>query len=308
MKKQLLTIALAMGILTATQQSRADVTIHLVGGNSDADNYHAAILNVFSNSTVYPGNTLTSYAYETSKLAGSKAAIFKGTISGITGNVIVKTKFAGGELGIQQASHQDNATFLADSVLPASGSTGSVATSQETDLVPPDATSAVTFQSTSKFAAGATVNQLNGTVTYTALTPWDGVNGITGATPFVFVATSDAPFTNITQRLAQDLWSSGKIKLSGFTGNANDSSTYVYATGRDPDSAARLIANLTTGFGANSTIKQYQPSTAANGQLAAANVGTTNNKLIPFPSGTIDNISVATYNNGYSSGGVLPRY
>jgi len=226
------TFLAGVAVLGLAQAASAASYLRLVGGNSDADNVHNAILNVLTNTSIYSGNSLTSYAYETSALKGSKVAIFSGTIGGI-GPVIIKTKFSGGEKGIQNTVQGINESFLNDSVLPGSGSSANVSNSLETDVTAPDATTAVTFQSTSRFAPGASVVQTNGTVTYTALTAWDGTNGITGATPFVFVATSDAPFSNVTSRQLQDLWTAGKLKLSGFSGNTNDVTKYVYATGRD---------------------------------------------------------------------------
>ena len=304
-KNTLLAGAVAFGLASSAS---ATTYLRLLGGNSDADAVHNSILNVLTNTTVYSGNSLTSYAYETAALKGSKNAIFSGNISGV-GAVIIKTRFAGGEQGIQATVQGYTAKFLNDTNLPVSASTSGLTSANETDISAPDATTSQTFQATSRFAAGATVNQTNGAVTYSALTPWDGTNGITGATPFVFVATSDAPFTNLTTRQAQDLWSGGKVKLSAFTGNVADTNKFVYATGRDIDSAARLVANLTIGFSANGQVKQYQPSTSANVQITSAATanGATNNKLVAFPAGTIDNVAVAVFNNGYSSGGSVAK-
>ena len=304
-KNTLLAGAVAFGLASSAS---ATTYLRLLGGNSDADAVHNSILNVLTNTTVYSGNSLTSYAYETAALKGSKNAIFSGNISGV-GAVIIKTRFAGGEQGIQATVQGYTAKFLNDTNLPVSGSTSGLTSANETDISAPDATTSQTFQATSRFAAGATVNQTNGAVTYSALTPWDGTNGITGATPFVFVATSDAPFTNLTTRQAQDLWSGGKVKLSAFTGNVADTNKFVYATGRDIDSGTRLTCMLAIGFSANGQVKQYQPSTSANAQITSAATanGATNNKLNAFPAGTINNVAVAIFNNGYNSGGNLVK-
>jgi len=296
------TLLAGVAAIGMAQMASADVYYRVTGSSAFADASHTAILNVFAAS----GNSLTSYAYETSALTGSKVAIFKGTINGITGNVIVKTKFNGSELGIQATAHGDNITFLNDSVLPASGSTASVASSNETDVTAPSACHSDTWQSASRFAAGATVTVNGSPVTYTALTGFDGASGTVGVVPFKFFATSDAPFSNLTTAQGSALWGAGKIGLDAFTGLSADASKYVFATGRDIDSGTRLNAMLAIGLSANGAIKQYQPSTSANVQLTATPSGTAN-KLIPFPSGTINGVSVALYNNGYNSGGNMSK-
>ena len=304
-KNTLLVGAVALGLASSAS---ATTYLRITGSTANGDATHTAILNVLTNTA---GNSLTSYAYETAALKGSKVAIFSGNISGI-GAVIIKTKLTGSEAGIQTTVQGYNVAFLNDTNLPVSGSTSGLTSAGETDVTAPGAALSDTFQSTSRFAAGATVTQTNGAVTYTALTPatiTGSTNGIVGVVPFKFVATSDAPFTNITTRLAQDLWSGGKVKLSGFTGNLADNNKFVYATGRDIDSGTRLTCMLAIGFSANGQVKQYQPSTSANAQITSAATanGATNNKLNAFPAGTINNVAVAIFNNGYNSGGNLVK-
>jgi hypothetical protein len=298
------TLLAGAAVLGLAQMASADVTFKLTGSTANADATHQAILHTFAQS----GNALTGYAYETSALAGSKVAIFKGTISGVTGNVYVKTHFNGSELGVQSTAHGDNITFLASSVADSAavGGTPSVATSSETDISAPSACMSDTAQGTSRFASGANVS-VNGTyVTYTALTGWDGSTGITGVVPFKFIATGDAPFSNLTTAQAQALWAAGKIGLDAFTGLAADATKGVYATGRDIDSGTRLNAMLAIGLSANAQIKQYQPS-VGNTQLSTASVGTTTNRLIAFPGTPINGVTVALYNGGYNSGGNLSK-
>jgi hypothetical protein len=104
----------------------------------------------------------------------------------------------------------------------------------------------------------------------------------------------------------QSLWNAGRIGLNAFTGLEADKTKYVYATGRDIDSGTRLTVQLALGMGANGAVKQYQPSTSANAQITSTPSGTAN-KLLPFPAGTINGISVAAYNNGYNSGGNMSK-
>ena len=71
-----------------------------------------------------------------------------------------------------------------------------------------------------------------------------------GVVTFKFVKNIRAPasLTNMTPLLAQALWANGKLPLSMWSGNPSDSNTFVYATGRDPDSGTRKTTFLETGI------------------------------------------------------------
>jgi hypothetical protein len=131
-------------------------------------------------------------------------------------------------------------------------------------------------------------------------------DNVVGVIPFNFFASKGAAtagaastgITNMTPQLAQGLWptGNGKEPLSLFTGNPADSTTFCYATGRNPDSGTRINAFAETGVGISSVVQQYVP-TISGGAITS---------LALFPATTLYNVlPVAAGNNGESSGGNL---
>lgn len=120
----------------------------------------------------------------------------------------------------------------------------------------------------------------------------------TSTSPVSVTFARPAPITNINTQLAQALWSNGTASLAQFTGNAADSGTLVYATGRDPDSGTRLITFAETGIGVDSTVTQYKP-TVSGGVITA---------LAPYPQQVVNGITFTEGNGGESSGGTLVGY
>jgi hypothetical protein len=128
---------------------------------------------------------------------------------------------------------------------------------------------------------------------------------------FKFVKNVGAPagLTNMTQLLAQALWANGSLPLSMWTGNTNDATNIVYATGRDPDSGSRKITFLETGIQnfvngvTPTTVLQYEP-TNASGVVNRANPGAITGQT-PWPVDAVDGVSFARGDAGYSSGGDL---
>ncbi|MBV6497992.1 MAG: hypothetical protein CJBNEKGG_00206 [Prosthecobacter sp.] len=116
--------------------------------------------------------------------------------------------------------------------------------------------------------------------------------------PVTATFATPAPITNINTQLAQALWSNGTASLAQFTGNAADSGTLVYATGRDPDSGTRLITFAESGIGVDSTVTQYKP-TVSGGVITA---------LAPYPQQVVNGITFTEGNGGESSGGTLVGY
>jgi hypothetical protein len=120
----------------------------------------------------------------------------------------------------------------------------------------------------------------------------------TSTSPVSVTFARPAPITNINTQLAQALWSNGTASLAQFTGNAADSGTLVYATGRDPDSGTRLTTFAETGIGVDSTVTQYKP-TVSGGVITA---------LAPYPQQVVNGITFTEGNGGESSGGTLVGY
>ncbi|MEO6055077.1 MAG: hypothetical protein ABIP97_13800 [Chthoniobacterales bacterium] len=288
--------------------AHAATYLRLTGSSAYRSAVHTAIRNI-------AWDAAPSYAYTGTSLSGASQAIFHGNIAGV--DTYIKTSWTGSEAGIQAVAGDlpASASFLQDSTTTSTSGTPSVTTNGDTTH--PDACMSDTFQASSVF-----YNSTIGSVTYGTLATANTGSGtdpagVVGVVPFKFCTSRGSVITDITSQLAQNLYSSGKVSLSLFTGNSADVGTkssgggngkWIFATGRDPDSGTRLTALAEIGLGGQSGVTQFQPSTGTAGspvQVTAA--GTTITVNVPFPAGTINGIAIGTGNNGYSSGGNLAK-
>ena len=197
-------------------------------------------------------------------------------------------------------------TYFADSTvcLPPPGNKLPSSTTL-TDASVPDVAMSDVFQASSRFKGTfrhIAYQSLNSTVKTAGLP----AGQVVGVVQFKFVASNSAPasLTNITSQNARNLFSTGKVALSLFTGASGDEGFSIYATGRDFDSGTRLTALAEVGLGPLATVKQYQPK--KGGVLATTCCGTLDGP--PFtiwPAGSVNGVPYAVGNGGYSSGGEL---
>jgi hypothetical protein len=293
----LLTLALVSAV-------HADTT-RITGSTAFRGASSTAITNIFDAGTV-------QYAYidnssGNATLTTSSAAYFTGTVNGVA--TTIKTHWTGSEGGIQTVAGAPafTVTYLPDgtTVLPPPGNKLPANTALSDASVPDVALSDV-FQASSKFKAGTfqgkTYQALNQSTTTAGLP----AGQIVGVVQFKFVASNSAPasLTNITSQNARDLFSTGKMALSMYTGNNADEGFTIYATGRDFDSGTRLTALAEIGLGPQATVKQYQPK--KGGVLATTCCGTLDGP--PFtiwPAGSVNGVPWKIGNGGYNSGGDL---
>jgi len=308
----------ALGLAGAAQ---AQTYLRLTGSTAYRQNVHNAITDLAWDSEPTAG-------YDSSTLGASTHAIFKGSIGGT--QYIIKTSWSGSEAGIESVAGGLTVAFLADTtpvslISPASGTgtdagTASVAGSNVAENIAADAAFSDTFNGTSQFYNTTLVLNTAGSTFFPALTaattPVTGLlagNGIVGIVPFKFCASLGSPLTAITAQQAQDLYSTGVISQSVFTGLAADKGTkgatsngkWVFAAGRNPDSGTRLTAMSEIGLGALTNVKQYQPSDSASAQITSA--GGSVAKNLAFPAGVVNQLNVGVFNNGYGSGGNLAK-
>ena len=305
MKRSLPLFATAILALAWTTLAQAETTIRITGSTAYRGPTHTAISRLFDGGTFTLGYVGTSFT-------GAAAANFRGKIGGE--DVLIKTSWSGSEAGMQTVSFGAEPLTVRFLPTPTVGDTnaelpggvggtggknglsnpqsGSNANSPEV----PDIAMSDTFQASSAYQG------LYKGKTYPGLQ--ESINSPVGVVPFKFVASKSVPtsVTNITTQLAQNLYTSGYVRLSLFTGVDTDAS-YVFATGRDPDSGTRLTTLAEIGLGAASEVKQYQPTNANDTPVATANGAVAKN--IVWPASTINTIPVAPFNGGYSSGGNL---
>ncbi len=165
------------------------------------------------------------------------------------------------------------------------------------------------------------------------------VGGTVGIVTFTMLAndgTTVAPFnglTNVTPQQFRALFTLGRLPLSFFSGNSADTSSYVYAVGRNDGSGTRVVYTSETGIGASTLLQQFIASTVdstvsggteatGNGiivtlqQVPASTSSETDLKGIAADTvtsfgtknqSTIFGNPLVAGNGGYSSGGDLRR-
>jgi hypothetical protein len=160
------------------------------------------------------------------------------------------------------------------------------------------------------------VPQITYSDSYQASTPFnDNVlanDSIVGVVPFQWVASHGAPTgQSLNNHLVNAIFSGGNAALATLTGLSSDRTTLVtaniggtptastpvqlFALGRDADSGTRVIALAEAGYGVNTAVVQYKPTTSGNNVTAHAY----------YPGATINGIAYDTGNIGYNSGGTL---
>jgi hypothetical protein len=171
-------------------------------------------------------------------------------------------------------------------------SPGSVSSSSTTTLAYPEINLSDTKQNTTPF--NGTTNVTTPTTSYVQLT--EATPKSPAVTGFQFVANKNAPLTNITTDLAQELFTSYiGVPLAQFDAVASDTGTVIYPVGRDIGSGSRYILDAETGIGTanDDSLVQFTPAYSS---------GTLSNILgNPSASGTINEIAYNQYNGGYPS-------
>ena len=242
---------LAAGLATAS--SNAQVKIYISGAPAFRQIGTTAIINVLQAN----GGTVTTAYTGGNIITASQVNWYGGNIGGTP--VTIKINYNGSASGIQAVAAQQQVAYLADS---ASGA--NVSASLLTDNEVPDITLADEWQSSTPWVGtNGAADQLNGgngtngdgSSTFASL-----VDDIVGVLPYKFVASPGAPFTNITPNLAYQLYTSGSVPLSQFTGNPSDSTHFVFPLGRDIGSGARTITLSETGVGTTTSIHQWTPT------------------------------------------------
>ena len=237
----------------------ADVTVRITGSTAFRAAANQAITNVFGQ----VGNSLTSYGYAGTSSSGASFAVWKGTISGISGNVYVKTAFQGSTGGIQTIDQNKTRSDWGASTWSGASQTGTDGTTITADVAATDS-----FQAASIYTAGAGSNGgLNPLV--------DKAIGVIG---FAFVkgtaaqGTGSTPpagsWTNMTSLNARSFLG-GKTSLQLFTGNTLDKNKFAIAQGRDEDSGTRLETFAVSGFGTTTKPLQYESNYTASSTVVS---------------------------------------
>lgn len=274
-----------VALLGTTGLASAQTKIYVTGSSAFRASAITEITNLLNTNGGFTGEASDNATFTSANVVTFTGGKINGT------PVTIKTSFSGSGAGIQTvAASANNFTvgFLPDGATGTANADPRVPTNPREAAVPDVALSDV-FQGTTPF---------NGTfngVSYGKLT-----DNIVGVVAFTFAGSKNFPASQtMTSQIAQQLFTTGAIPLSFFTGsNANDINTGVFATGRDADSGTRLTAAAETNIGVNTALVQYKP-TVASGSVTG---------LAPYPAATINGVQHGVGDGGEASGGSLRAF
>jgi hypothetical protein len=247
---------------TLVSAAQAQTDIYLTGSTAFRAETHAGI-----RAKLNAGYT---FAYTGSSIDSAAQAVFRGTIGTDAVNIYVGwTGSVAGQksLTVTTIAGTDYTAAVRPSFLPPSTATSTTGTAS-TPVGTTRATADIAF--TDNLQASTPFSVAKG---YPALS-----EAKVGVIPFRFVSSYSVggfpnPITNMTPLAAQLLYTNGDIPAALLTGNPADQGTFIYATGRDPDSGTRVITLAETGHGALSSVVHYRPTI----------VGTAVTTHAPFP-------------------------
>jgi len=316
MKASKLILAAALAAAALAHTAPAQTAIYISGAPATRHIFNTSIYNTIANQ-VATGGSSHLVVYWSNGAANpnnnwqdsNNIVITGGSIGGTVGSGTAVTIYAtwGGSTGGNQQVAQNppegntnlQTAFISSTqiaAVAATSSTGGGVTGTVADKHYPHFNLSDTFQSTTPFHGRVTIT--NPVTNYVTLTETQPNNpAITG---FKFVTNNGTParLNNITTQLARLLFStetaSQQVSLAQFTGLSSDEGTSVYAVGRDIGSGARYILLAEAGIGIANSTSLFQFSTNING-------GNVITSYSPATGATINLITVATGNNGYSS-------
>jgi hypothetical protein len=208
----------------------------------------AVVYNTFRNGSAVFDSAPSFVGFQGSSAAGCNFMVFSNTMS-LT-PTIVKCHWSGSEAGIADVSTANQESFLDDSVaidgtFSAATPTGTQLTTNGVDLAMAD--NALLFSQN----PGSTA-----------------IQAFVGVIPFTFVRGTNslpavAAINNITDQQFRALIKGGQ-KLALLTGNVNDTTNYVYISGRDNGSGTRVNTYGITGFGIKTSPSQIELDNTGN--------------------------------------------
>lgn len=299
--KSLKQAALGVLALASAQTAVAQTTIYFAASNGDRTATQTAISKILDPGWKYHGlGGNTADGGTLSIATGSNFGSWNGHFQG--NPVIIKTNYAGALAGIAAVAGN-----LPQRFLPIDGTgTGTITINPIESTNPADYEEhtvhfgfSTNFQSTSPF---------NGVYNGHPYSPI--VEEIVGVSPLGFYASPGFPAeaANITTQIAQQLYTSGFVPLSLFTGNwSGDQNTIVYAIGRNTDAGQRFGAYAEIGLGTQQNVVVWDPRGNITGSTTIGNLtwgGTVQSHQL-WPAETVSNISVPEGSGGYNSGANL---
>ena len=328
----------AFGLLGTALVSTASATttIRIIGSNGDRAATQYAITQILSSGWTFQGTSGTATSSSTANALSSNYGAYNGTWN--SNPVIIKVSFAGAVAGVAAVAGNLNAHFVY------SNGTGTGAVNDPTaasavlgtdyEVAKPDFGFSTNFQTTTPFQGTYTQGDSNGVYTYGTYTYSTLIEEQVGITPLVFYASagypgspnSNATFAstyngpvstgatgtyvpNITTQLAQNLYTSGTLRLSQFTGDSAHENYTVFPIGRNTDAGQRFGVFTEIGLGTTTTVTQWYPTfstaqTTSGGVTYGGIVGS----HVPWPISQQNSLYLPVENagnGGYSTGKLL---
>lgn len=290
----------ALALFGLSGLAHADVEVRITGATA----FRTAAINALKAQFDLGG----SYTFAHNKAAGgangADRVTFKGTFPGVSGTTTVRVSHNGSVEGLRAIADPGPANdplFITDAALASPGTDAGEAANENANV------GGSTVQQVAKFAY-SDVRQSSSPVASPTLSP---ANPKVGVTLFTMLANEGAPsdLTNVTFQQFKALFSNGSQPLSLFTGDAADSGTYVYATGRNDGSGTRTAYMAESQLGITTLVNQFVAVTSASNDITQIQKVPAGGATI---NGTPDASSASTLwgqdldgNGGYFSGSVL---
>lgn len=244
-------LAVALG-LSVAGFSRAE-TIYLTGSTAMRSTIYSELTNsgtVFTSQPVFTG-----YGGGTAGASGPKDTYmaFYGTLNGGSGSTTINCYWSGSEDGILHVASNSviNQTFMDQSLVQTSSSQDNAG---NPGTITPEPANLCMADNAQPFSRTTTPTLNNGTEVGVITFKWVRNPGLwTG---------SNVTDSEVLQALTGGLQGSGKggALQAVFTGNAGDTNSYVYVSGRDTSSGTRVNTFGDTGFGILTSPNQVELS------------------------------------------------
>ncbi|MEY3896645.1 MAG: hypothetical protein RLZZ214_2165 [Verrucomicrobiota bacterium] len=262
-----------LAIASATNASAITRVFNITGATAFRAAANSTII------TMLGGPGVTAYAFTgTQGITGTNRAIFQGTMPAqFPGDtIIVRASWSGSTQGVLDLADGNAIQFLDDV-----GNTLTTAGQRLGEAGDPTPL----YENAVARWSFSDVDKLLSTRPNAALS-----GGPVGVVPFMFLAGEGSPagITNMTDQIHRSLWSTGQLPASVLTGNAADAANTVLATGRNNGSGTRALILAETGYGAFTSVVQY-------------NCTFSGTRLDAYPTGRLNAASAFAANGGHSS-------
>jgi hypothetical protein len=192
------------------------------------------------------GSGTTEYAFDTTTGATAGAtnrAIYRGTVAGIPGTVIVRASWSGSTAGIAAVAAGTPVQVLKTTTTMSTAGNAFAAAAADFETAP----AAFAFSDVAQAASTTLSPTLTGTPV--------------GVVPFQFVANQSAHahpgMTNMTDQIMNAIYSTSEVPLHFFTGVVTDTKR-VLACGRNNGSGSRASVLGETQYGFFRAVQQFQ--------------------------------------------------